>query len=70
MDIKKLGLASTVAMLSVTVALGGCDLLNKSQAEIEGDKARDERYKASAEVDKACCYEEINTPNTSTLLLK
>ncbi|KGB27977.1 hypothetical protein GS16_00295 [Candidatus Liberibacter solanacearum] len=37
MDIKKLGLISTVAMLSVTISLGGCDLLN-SQKESKTEK--------------------------------
>ncbi|ONI59067.1 hypothetical protein AYJ09_01395 [Candidatus Liberibacter solanacearum] len=37
MDIKKLGLASTVAVLSVTVALGGCDLF-KSESQLKTEK--------------------------------
>ncbi|CAL9914941.1 hypothetical protein LSO9J_80018 [Candidatus Liberibacter solanacearum] len=59
MDIKKLGLASTVAMLSVTVALSGCDFL-KYQAEIEGDKAQATLSKARDEWNKAF-KEETNT---------
>ncbi|WP_341871802.1 small effector proten [Candidatus Liberibacter solanacearum] len=33
MDIKKLGLISTVAMLSVTISLGGCDNIKPKEAE-------------------------------------
>ncbi|ONI58435.1 small effector proten [Candidatus Liberibacter solanacearum] len=37
MDIKKLGLISTVVMLSVTVSLGGCDLF-KSPEQLKAEK--------------------------------
>ncbi|RPD37050.1 hypothetical protein C0030_004275 [Candidatus Liberibacter solanacearum] len=37
MDIKKLGLASTVAVLSVTVALSGCDLF-KFESQLKTEK--------------------------------
>ncbi|KJZ82648.1 hypothetical protein DJ66_0257 [Candidatus Liberibacter solanacearum] len=37
MDIKKLSLASTIAVLSVTVALGGCNLL-RSQEKLKTEK--------------------------------
>ncbi|KJZ82531.1 hypothetical protein DJ66_0138 [Candidatus Liberibacter solanacearum] len=54
MDIKKLGLISTIAMLSVTISLGGCDLL-KSQKESKIEKIErlkstwDEKFRKSEE---------------------
>ncbi|WP_173776379.1 hypothetical protein [Candidatus Liberibacter solanacearum] len=52
MDIKKLGLASTIAVLSVTVSLGGCDLF-KSPEQIKLDKVKATLSKASDEWNKA-----------------
>ncbi|RPD37424.1 hypothetical protein C0030_002260 [Candidatus Liberibacter solanacearum] len=68
MDIKKLGLASTIAVLSVTMSLGGCDLF-KSQAEIKYDKVKAKWQKALDEVDKAR-KEEINTAERKQALSK
>ncbi|KQC49023.1 hypothetical protein AP064_02870 [Candidatus Liberibacter solanacearum] len=54
MDIKKLGLISTVAMLSVTISLGGCDLL-QSKKESKTEKIErlkstwDEKFRKSKE---------------------
>lgn len=68
MDIKKLGLASTVAVLSVTVALGDCYFL-KSQAEIEGDKAQATLSKSRDEWNKAF-KEKTNTVEYKQALSK
>ncbi|WP_173776380.1 small effector proten [Candidatus Liberibacter solanacearum] len=38
MDIKKLGLASTAAILSTTIFLGGCDLIGKTKTDAEKAK--------------------------------
>ncbi|CAL9917738.1 Lipoprotein [Candidatus Liberibacter solanacearum] len=37
MDIKKLGLTSTIAVLSATMSLGGCDLF-KSPEQLKAEK--------------------------------
>ncbi|WP_185079776.1 hypothetical protein [Candidatus Liberibacter solanacearum] len=68
MDIKKLGLVSTIAVLSVTMSLSGCDLF-KSESEIKLDKAYAKWQKALDEVKKAR-KEEKNTAEYKQALSK